>query len=138
MKDLIAELERAEVGSRELDVLIWAAMDDRDVRLENNVYLAQSRRAPHDTCRLGAIDPGKHQRNFHEAYSKPPFPNYTTSRDAARTLVSNGRNWDVRELDGQGAAEVFHTSVGAVTYYAKTGILALCIAALKARQENAK
>ena len=72
---------------REVDCLIWAHFDGRTVREEDNAILARNNRPPHDECLLGRIDPGKHQRNFTEAWARPPVPNYTGSIDAAVALI---------------------------------------------------
>jgi len=90
---LIADLESAEAGSRELDARIWAELDDRSVRQIDNLIMAKSRVAPHDECRLGTIDPGVSHRHFQIAASMPPIPHYTTSLDAALTLVPKGWVW---------------------------------------------
>ena len=89
---LFEKLEAATEGSRELDVLLWAHFDNREVFEKDGVILARHREPPHDTCRLGTIDPGKNSRNFQEAWSKPPFPRLTTSIDAALALVER-KGW---------------------------------------------
>jgi len=87
LSDLKRRLDEATSGSRELDVLIWAEFDGRDVRVEKNTLIAKARRAPHDECVLGWIDPGKVARNFTVEFSRPPFPHLTTSVDAALALA---------------------------------------------------
>ena len=83
IRKLIADLEAAPVGSRELDALIWAELDNRDVRQnQNNLILAKSRIAPHDECLLGTVDPGELSSNFQIAGHTPPISHYTTSLDA--------------------------------------------------------
>lgn len=87
---LLSLAERCEneaAGSRELDVLIRAEIDNRDVIWNGNLMLGRHRNPPHDECRLGSIDPGKLSRNFSIAWSVPECPYYTTSLDAALTLV---------------------------------------------------
>ena len=81
--DLIARLEQAERGSRELDIYIGAHVNGRDVHVSmNNELLGTSRAPPHDVSILGWIDPGKHSNNFSEAGRKPPYPQFSTSLDA--------------------------------------------------------
>lgn len=98
MKDLIAKLESATEGSRELD------------------------RAIHS-----------HIRGVEE-FLLSTWPAYTTSLDAALTLVPEGWHWNVGDV---GLAWVgTHESATKIVRHdgdAHTPALALCIAALKAR-----
>lgn len=95
---LLIQIEGATGPDRELDCLIWAEMNGRDVRWDGKMALARSRRPPHDECRLGTIDPGRVQRNFSEAWHKPPISPYTGSTDAAIALVEQrlpNSDWDL-------------------------------------------
>lgn len=87
LQDLITRLEAAEGPDRELDCLIVAWREDREVYEEKGYILGRSRKPPHDTCRLGCIDPGKHRRNFTPAFRLPDWPAYTASVDAALSLM---------------------------------------------------
>ena len=115
MDNLIAELERATEGSRELDALI---------------DLALKRGQPYKPARIGQF-----------------IDDYTTSLDAALTLVPEGWDWLARDGDGGHFANVtrggipmmmdkhqFNPDWQDTPTYAATPALALCIASLKARQ----
>lgn len=144
--DLIVLLEMAKGPDRELDCLIYAEIDGRDVRYADNKLLARSRRPPHDECWLGFIDPGERARAFTAMNGfKPPIPAYTFSFDAARLLIPDGFYWLVgegrtRDMEPLGGAQVFRP-----TYLVKpiseaeheSAIIALCIAALRARLSTA-
>lgn len=102
--ELIKRLEEAKEGSRELDCDLWVqASIDVGFPLDK------------------ALD------------AAPAFaPYYTTSIDAALSLVPEGMGWNVGFLK---KAPRPHAWVGDLrTVYAASVPLALCIAALKARQ----
>lgn len=84
---LAERCEKETAGSRELDALIWAEIDGRDVRWHDNMLLGKSRKPPHDECRIGYIDPGVVNRNFSLAWPQSPIPEYSSSLDAAVSLV---------------------------------------------------
>lgn len=94
--NLLSRLQGLTSPDREVDALILAWSENRDVRYENGLLLAKSRRAPYDECLLGRIDPGKHSRNFTpQSESQPAF---TASLDAAIALcerVLPGWTWRV-------------------------------------------
>ena len=118
MKDLIASLEAATKGSRELDAEIFAAIsDDRTIRLGDGA-------APGCYWQLSVGG-----RSLHTA------PIYTTSLDAALRLVPEGYDWWTVDgfADGQGCASCYKKGIGGDLYNGSTPALALCIAALKAR-----
>lgn len=102
MTDLTALIERVESGTgadRELDCLIWAALDGRTIREDGQMILARNSRPPHDEYIVGWVDPGKVQRNFSEGHSIPPVRRYTTSLDAVLSLIEAklpGMSWEVR------------------------------------------
>lgn len=121
--DLIAKLEAAAVGSRELDLSIWEWDRDAHVRTGREWL---------DLCALrgGTV------------------PSWTTSLDAALSLVPEGKDWDVtwlateitiRQPEPRAEAFVypkpFMTCPDEERCYAEasTPALAICIAALKAR-----
>lgn len=103
LQEIEKRLQEATGPDRELDALIWAELDGRDVRYEDGAVIARSRVPPHNECLLGLVDhPGRSSRNFFEADGwKPPIPHVTASLDAAialaeRVLPSNpddGRPW---------------------------------------------
>lgn len=105
MDDLIARLEAAPEGSRELDQDIFFAVHDQD-------------------------------REAYRAVGPPGVLPYTTSLDAALTLVPEGCQWglEVWGENGGNAAWVMPPH-GHPSRYAATPALAICIAALKAGGE---
>lgn len=113
MKDLIARLEAAEVGARELDHLIFMHTAPMEV---------SSHWSPNDRMTL-----------------------YTTSLDAALALAERvlpGWGWCMRtDETGQCFANVFpgNPNIDRIFYdaYAATHPIALCIAILRAKIENA-
>lgn len=125
---LIARLEAAEVGSRELDAEIARAMgwEVHNAR-RNGLWVVPF--GEHDTC-----DP--------EAMFA--LGNYTTSLDAALALaerVLDGWRWSVQQLGPNYEASltlpngVFLLSSDTEVYaIGKNPALALCIAILKAKQ----
>lgn len=136
MEDLIAMLEKATAPDRELDCLIYAEIDNRDVRWDGHKLLARSRVLPHDTCWLGTIDPGRVQRNFTAMGGfEPPIPYFTKSLDAAMTLVPDGWSRSVgRDESGKHFAYAWKgTDLWSGHEGAPNDAIALCIAALKAR-----
>lgn len=136
---LLSLAERCEneaAGSRELDVLIRAEIDNRDVIWNGNLMLGRHRNPPHDECRLGSIDPGKLSRNFSIAWSVPECPYYTTSLDAALTLVPKNCDWTL-EPDGawvrwMGKDDVCEAQSHFMQREGTCTALALCAAALRA------
>lgn len=108
MKDLIAKLESATEGSRELDALIWQA--------------------------LGNPVPRRPDWPYHV-----PAPTWTTSIDAALSLVPEGWEWALEfNQNNDETAWVATCRMGDPMLFiepeAATPALALCIAALKARE----
>ena len=99
LETLIARLEAATEGSRELDGEIYSAMSGKATGLNN-------------------------------------ADDYTTSIDAALTLVPEGYDWDVGRLNGRYIADVSRkvSEEGWLNQHARgpSSALALCIAALKA------
>ena len=143
MTELLDKLRAAEEGSRELDCCISAELEDREVFFDGNTMMGRSRTPPHDQCVLGWIDPGKQARNFQAGWAKPPWPHYTTSIDAALTLVPEGWIWKANWFNSKGYALVGKPSEKGnfkephkYPALAKTPALALCIAALTAREKE--
>ncbi len=123
MKALIAELERAKNGSREFDSKIWEQLGlvderhcDRWCKMDGRTDLTRKR--------------------FINAWA----PHYTISLDAAIALVPEGMRWCISDVGQIGAehlafAGVFGSQVGSeCDSNAPTPALALCLAALRARQ----
>lgn len=137
MNDLIKRLEAATEGSREIDARIWCLVNNYEF-----IYMCDGR--------------GLHSNNVSreiEGYLKFSHKNgqiyegdkvqyfslqlrYTTSLDAALTLVPEGLLWDV---ESRGAAFVGDPKMPSRMFeMAATPTLALCIAALKARESDCK
>lgn len=138
--ELIERLEKAAAPDRELDGRIWAEVDGRDVRrLENIEYwglpglVARNRNAPHDECVVGCFEAEK----FLTVGQRPPIAPYTASLDAALTLVPDGWAATVNTFCW---VELNRTKVSAAdgegvhVRHAQKPAIALCIAALKARE----
>lgn len=123
MNDLIKKLEDAECGSRELDAeTTLHAMDLLDSFNVGQVVIQP------DGWLCG---PGVGEQ-------PTKAPHYTTSLDATLTLVPEGWDWDVGTCEeGYTAATASVPKQGfrSVTYGNATSAVALCIAALKARQQ---
>ncbi len=141
MDNLIAELEAATEESRALDA---------------DIHCAITGRIQHKLMRAGFTmeDQGDKAKNRHRATSKfifserGPAPRYTTSLDAAITLVPEGWGWAAAILDKDAPSAVvtnFEPQMKPGTFdpnpdkidcrsKAVTPALALCIASLKARQ----
>lgn len=95
LEGLLRRVETASGPDIEIDALIYAAFDDRDVRYADGMMLAKSRRPPRDECVMGFVDPGKTHRHFswEGAFlggvrgSAGTRPDVTYSMDAALALV---------------------------------------------------
>lgn len=136
--DLIAVLEQGE-PSRELDVRIWLALFDTPIMVDGGGYGPKASAPKYKQAREIWKDDWPYWGEKIEVDAVAlslDAPHYTTSIDAALTLVPDGWNWHlITEFDGINAA-VFPPG-NAVDYpdvTASTPALALCIAALKARQ----
>lgn len=151
-ESLLALAERCEKVTgpdRELDALILAEIENRDVRYDNGdrgALLAKHRSAPFDECVLGWADPGKAARNFTAAPMEPQLPLYTASLDAALTLVPEGLIMALTNCDADGPKPVFGKASAIVgnpddtgePVVAATMALALSAASLKARAKAAQ
>ncbi len=128
MEELIATLERAEEGSRELDAEIEALLTGW---VPAHLCSDNTRRS-YGVGGLHRLDDGSNLMvvDFKHA------PHYTTSSDAALTLVPEGFDWDIC-FRGGGNRRSYFATVG--VYKSgdprPTPALALCIAALKARKD---
>lgn len=131
MKSLIAKLEQASEGSRELDAAIW----------ETQGYVRKKSKTWHipttpekiyvDTWRTPS---GKEIAPFYEDEGVTPDdipPHFTTSLDAALTLVPEGWAWRIQN-NGLTALCAPDNDLGDYSKGA-TPALSCCIASLKAR-----
>lgn len=113
--DLIARLEEATKGSRQLDEQIWCAANDVEWP--------------------DAVSPSSTMGRIH----REDVPHYTTSIDAALTLVSAKSLWSVCDMEDGPIAQVLPPLPDGrfgevVSGEARTPPLALCIAALRAHE----
>ena len=130
MKDLIAKLEAAETGSREFDAEIAEHLG-HEITWSLGGYTTDANGGP--TIHWKAP--------HHYAGMKEPCPSYTTSIDAALTLVPEGWTPTIMKWSpgpwGIWVAMSRKTGHSALSEAAaNTEALALCIAALKARDES--
>ena len=150
-EQLIAALEVATEGSRELDGDIAELLQPEGLKKAQGAHLNTLKR---NQVRKGYIpgDLGAWERSYPTSYCWPA-PHYTTSIDAALTLVPEGwltsmgndlsKTWTVtlRTSDarfathaGQGGEEIAQIAGKSASGIQKaTPALALCIAALKTR-----
>lgn len=126
MKALLAKLAAAYGGDRDLDAAIAVAVTQPIHTADDSIY-ARLRDPGHD-----ASHPGHYFLKSRSGAQAATAPFYTSNLDAALTLVPEGAGWNVN-----GNAPLFYASVKGHTSKAPTPALALCIAALMARQETA-
>ena len=132
MTDLITRLEAASEGSRELDLDIAEFVDEVNPNAIKNCRDFQSRngRLPYDNIGMGEW-----------------LPNFTTSLEAAWNYVPDSfhvvfllekRGHDDEPYNPTFQAGIEQWVIGGnyFTAQAPTPALALCIAALKAREQN--
>ncbi len=138
-QQIIARLEAAEAGGREFDAAIGAACrvlpDSRESWMEHEDWGF----APYSEYKLGQVALTHFDGRVGAHWAAPHF---TTSIDAALTLVPEGWIWTLAMVGGRAEARLLagDTISKCELAYAPTPALALCIAALKARQpppENA-
>ena len=138
LEDLIARLEAAQEGNRELDARIWAAVEGKG--------------QPFVTVGPPTYDPPRYFCNPHPEINWIGYDllhmarYYTTSLDAALTLVPD--DWTCWELGSRANKMQFRAELSRLEHAtaqeefvwarAPTAPLALCIAALKARAANEK
>ena len=163
MNDLIAKLEAATEGSRELDEAIHEAIYNKPpyltgwgkapgkgpygidlsvcdmcgapatTTLDLSIQLPDYRGVCEEHARLA-----KENQSAWYAYYRIPILHYTTSLDAAMTLVPEGLLWAVERnpVSVQWWGSVYDAMEDLTNSVAATPALALCIAALKAREAS--
>ena len=131
MTDLIDRLEEATEGSRDLDEQIALASGIRHRSRRDGRGRSKGREWFVDSH--GGVETWANHA-----------PYYTTSLDAALTLVPEGLGWQVwgepKATKYGGEASIEHPTDGwhfCTEANGRTPALALCIAALKARQDDA-
>lgn len=125
MKDLIAKLEAALEGSRELDFDMALAIGNMRIIPEDY---------QHSEYAEAYIDGEWECIGSEGQWEDYWLPNWTTSIDAALTLVPEGRYFTLRTISVRPQAMVHcppRTKLGNHNGEASTPALALCIAALK-------
>ena len=116
MGDLVQELERATEGSRDLD---------QEIR---KLLVAQKLSAGQ-----GGAEVRQDMGHWSLGYPDSNIPHYTTSLDAALTLVPPNVTWRVK---GGPQKRQISAWVAGWDGYASTPALALCIAVLRAREDT--
>lgn len=136
MIDLIKRLEAAEAGSRELDARIKIAISDPDVMTDGGGYKPSERRPPKYEKASEVFN--DQWLDWEGAAMTVRAPHYTTSIDAALTLVPEG--WFLKSL-GYGVKATWFAIVSPGDSAKNVRgdkfnnpALALTIAALKARE----
>ena len=149
MTDIIERLERATGPSRELDGYIAVALGWRHLELGSDLDKYKDEGSPWMDFGEGWLHPGETEsycdvnlRDKRQSYEDDkngrwsPPPAYTSSIDAAITLVPEGYDWEMgfyHEEDGP-ASIVWIAGNSWVEYFHDLPAIAICIAALKARE----
>lgn len=133
MISLIKRLEALTGPSREVDAEIWAELHESDLRRDGDKLLARNQKPPHNEYRLGTFSP---KVGFYvEPNMRPPIPHFTGSIDAALTLMPATLKNTVLLQTSSPAKAGFGRDGKKFTYFeGVTAPIALCIAALKARE----
>lgn len=133
--DLIARLEAAEVGSRELDAAIWAAMQPVRVKVADvwPVYGDEERTSIRFT-----LPPKRTETTTDSVGPYRHAEPVTTSLDAALALAERVLGNGPCVLHRNGPNEWGFTYVDDDTAYAATPALSVCIAILRAKQGEKK
>lgn len=150
--DLASRVQALAGPDRELDMLVWAALNgvteitypDKPQEFSKSGRI-EGRDVDGKWILLGWIEPGKVQRNFTAYGGDPAYPFVTASIDAAMSLVVDGagltvsRYWIAASDGPVWSAEIATGGVPSNPrkvfdcYDAATAALAICVAALKAR-----
>ena len=135
LTSLIERIEAATEGSRELDILIGAAID---LRVDGGHL---SFRNSFEICGMEQM---LRMAESHQNIWREALPRYSTSIDAALTLLPEGLDWRVDTMTGLPGAIVCvpnawlsHKSAPRM-YHAATPCLALLAAILRARQTEGR
>lgn len=133
LAELIKRLEKATGPDRSIDCLITAALFDPKIMTNPGNHKGEG--VEHKP--LSAVIAGGFPVSADLA-SIAGSPTYTASIDAAMTLVPGESYWDLRKVSGAHDATIYpYDGVPAqATSFTDLPALALCIAALKARQAH--
>jgi hypothetical protein len=122
MRTLIERLEAAAEGSPELDGMIWCVVNGKK-------YKDASEHTIYDQCQVFYTEPPKRTQR------PANIERYTRSIDAALSLVPEGfRRMDIMIVENGPAYIAYNGPV--YDCEAATPALALCVAALKARESD--
>jgi hypothetical protein len=129
--DLIAKLEAASEGGRALDREVFASLGTHVFEKRGNDVKPWWYPVDHNEVVFRIGEP-----NYRSALRS--YPKFTTSLDAALTLVPEGYEWGVAKAgdDCPGAYVDSGSGDDTTVHYGATPALALCVAALKARREG--
>lgn len=129
---LIARLEAAEVGSRELDARMWCATEGISFKKMLTVKGFPDRQYSFRTS-IGDV-------GLHGLFGHPPIGHVTTSLDAALALAERvlpGCGWELYAAYEIKGSMKYGCNLGEEdTAYAFTPALALCIAILRAKAQE--
>jgi hypothetical protein len=126
MTDLIKRLEAAEQGSRELDAEIKNFLNGSQIKPVPKTY-----GVCHPGTILGAYEYNEEMGGVPVEKAVPP---YTTSLDAARSLVPEGYDWIAADVNGHVGGTPYACVGDEEKHFGGTVYLALCIASLRARE----
>ena len=130
--DLIARLERATEGSRELDAEIAVAVRSLDTEGDKSLPKWAGKNYPIWRARPDGRVECVHTDGTGSLNWSPLH--YTTSIDAALSLVPEGHDWIVADVNGHVGGTPYACVGSKKPHFAETPALALCIAALRARR----
>lgn len=125
LNEIIERLEKARGPDRELDALIVAELHDATMR----PYPPSDDFGWQNKWQFWTHD-GKH---FLGSEAKFPVPAYTSSVDAALTLVLPDADWIIGNVNGHVGGTPYACVGSLKEHFGATPVLALCIAALRDR-----
>jgi hypothetical protein len=146
MSDLLKLAERCETATgpdRELDALIWCALNGKKYIGHHQAYAAYRSHSPETQVEF--TEPPKRERLVSTGKALPHAQPVTASLDAAMTLVpegAHGSHWGINSSDRRNGTAIAYVTLydlpsgdeqSPATCEAATPALALCAAALKAR-----
>ena len=141
MTELIKRLETAETGSRELDAEIAIHIGWKHSKVQKGHGLSGAPIWSHEWQ-----SPDGHETDFErvsefvqgnpEIVAADIVPTFSTNIDAALTLAPEGWSWRVGNVPSGGGFADLGTQTSLQCIEGGTPALALCIAALKAREQT--
>lgn len=135
LSDLIERLEKATGPSMELNGLIWLAVPFDEKCSECGEM--HGRHPQHHWAEGGTVDGPDKWLTWYQRDGLHFTPRYTHSIDSALRLVPKGMDWSLYRMDEGDPEEWFNAQVGEhCAEVRSTAAIALCIAALKARESK--